>query len=481
LNTEAELEAACRALPKHLRAAIARGQDPLGEAFARIRDKVKRRAHGAVYTPPSLIARMFDWSASVCTPARVVDPGCGSGRFLLAAARRFPNARLLGVDVDPLAVAMTRANLRAAGCDARSDVRIADYTTLALPTADGTTLFIGNPPYVRHHQIASQQKRWLKKAAATLGQRASRLAGLHSYFFLATVLQARAGDVGCFVTSSEWLDTGYGELIRSMLRQTLTRLERFDPKIPMFSDAMTTAVITGFQIGSKSSRFEFADNSGTRTLDRKRLDAPRWSTLARKRSKTGERVPLGTLFRVSRGQATGNNRVFVIGPDTPPVPARFCRPTITRARELLDASFCLSTLDHLRRVIDLPAAFDEKQVVAFLDWARAHGAHESYLARHRNPWWAIKLPAPAPILVTYMARRPPVFVENPLGARHLNIAHGLYPRTPMSATARRRIVSWLLENVSLDDGRTYAGGLVKFEPSDLENILIPNWGPSARA
>jgi adenine-specific DNA-methyltransferase len=41
----------------------------------------------------------------------------------------------------------------------------------------------------------------------------------------------------------------------------------------------------------------------------------------------------------------------------------------------------------------------------------------------------VRLRPPAPILATYMARRPPAFVHNLAGARHVNIDHGLYPRT----------------------------------------------------
>ena len=45
-------------------------------------------------TPP-------DWAAVFADPARplAVDVGCGSGRFALALARRFPGCNLLGLDI----------------------------------------------------------------------------------------------------------------------------------------------------------------------------------------------------------------------------------------------------------------------------------------------------------------------------------------------------------------------------------------------
>ncbi len=43
---------------------------------------------------------------------RVIDLGCGSGVLAIAAARMFPEARVLAVDNDPLATAVARANAR---------------------------------------------------------------------------------------------------------------------------------------------------------------------------------------------------------------------------------------------------------------------------------------------------------------------------------------------------------------------------------
>jgi hypothetical protein len=73
-----------------------------------------------------------------------------------------------------------------------------------------------------------------------------------------------------------------------------------------------------------------------------------------------------------------------------------------------------------------------------------------------------------------MARRPPSFIRNLCGARHINIAHGLYPREHLNTKTLDSIVLWLRNNVSVSSGRTYAGGLTKFEPREIERLLIPS-------
>jgi len=139
----------------------------------------------------------------------------------------------------------------------------------------------------------------------------------------------------------------------------------------------------------------------------------------------------------------------------------------------------------LRCVIDLPVDLDvldppeRRAVDRFLKIARERGANKGYVASHRKTWWSVGLHAPAPIISTYMARRPPAFVLNKADARHINIAHGLYPRDPMDEKLQAALVGFLQTNISQGSGRTYAGGLTKFEPREMERLIVP--GPAMLA
>jgi hypothetical protein len=492
------LESVPRASPDlvaAVRRLIEAGEDPLGEAFTRLRSPAARRAQGAVYTPAPIVASMLAWAAEQGTPTRVMDPGAGSGRFILAAAKRFPTAALVAVDVDPLAVLMLRANAAVLDLTRRLTLHCRDYRELALPRASGPTLFIGNPPYVRHHDIAPQGKRWLAETAAALGFKASALAGLHIHFFLKTRQLAREGDYGAFITSAEWLDVNYGSLLRSMLANGLggTALHVLAPESMPFADTATTGAITCFRVSHRPATITVravASMKTLRSLGQGRAvswselaAAPRWSTFIHpRRPIPSGYIELGELCRVHRGQVTGGNGVWIEGAYPGDLPGSVLFPAVTRARELLSAGEALEASEHLRRVIDLPADLDalrpgdRSSVDRFLAWARRQGAHESYIASHRRAWWSVSLRAPAPILCTYMARRPPAFVLNRARARHLNIAHGLYPRHPLGTADLLALVRYLSSNVRTDAGRTYAGGLTKFEPRELERIPIPPLG-----
>lgn len=459
-------------------------RDALGEAFLAERSVAQRRAAGATYTPEALVRVMVAWARQQPAPARVVDPGCGSGRFLMAAAEAWPEADLIGVEIDPAAAAVARRNVP------RARVVVGDYRTVDLGVS-GRTLWIGNPPYVRHHGIEGRWKAWLAERAAARGLAASGLCGLHVHFLMATAERARAGDAGCFVMSSEWLDVNYGALARSLLAGPLgmVRLDVLDPSVRAFPDAMVTAAIACFEVGARGparvrrvkSVAALAPLDGGRGVSRGALAAAaRWSPLmARPVRRPSGMIELGEICRVHRGQVTGANRVWIAGQDTPPLPARFLVPSVTRARELIAAGRALTETHGLRRVVALPADLDalpddERDATRrFLDWARRSDAHRGYVARHRSPWWSVVLAPPAPILATYMARRPPAFVRNVAGARHINIAHGLYPRAPLSDAAMDALAEHLSRAATPGIGRTYAGGLTKFEPREMERLLVP--------
>ena len=472
---------------------IEQGGDPLGEIFCQLRTRERRRQDGAVYTPLSIVNSMLHWAEDAGIPDRVIDPGSGSGRFLLEAGRRFPAAHLIAIEQDPLAALISRANLAAAGMSKRSEVRVENFLTSDLSGSSGKTLFVGNPPYVRHHIIPPRWKDWLKKQASAMGLPASTLAGLHVYFFLKIARKANSGDYGAFITASEWLDVNYGQLVRDLFVDRLGGLSVhvIDQKAEPFPGTATTGAITTFTVNDNPPSTRFARISrlsslgrlsGGRPVSRERLVAEkRWSHFTRARPETPEGyVELGELCRVHRGQVTGANRVWIAGKHSKGLPDDVLFPTVTKARELINAGPVLSDAGNLKLVIDLPEDLSTlnkpslRTVQKFLLQAEQMGAKNSYTAQRRRSWWSVRLRDAAPILATYMARRAPAFVLNEANARHINVAHGLYPREELDTDVMSALVSFLRDASPMHIGRVYAGGLTKFEPREMERIPVPD-------
>ena len=224
------------------------GADPLGDHFCREVSPDARRGQGATFTPSWMVDLMVEKVALMGSPDRVIDAGAGTGRYALAAARRWPKAEIIAVEMDPILASAIKSNAKAAGV--KITVICDDYLNVTLPAIRGTTAFIGNPPYLRHHDLPAKSKEWYSSHMKAMGLHASQLAGLQVYFFLKSALLGHPGDIGCFITSAEWMETGYGAGLRSLFCQMGgSQLTRIDPVMQVFQDALTTSVIASWETG----------------------------------------------------------------------------------------------------------------------------------------------------------------------------------------------------------------------------------------
>jgi tRNA1(Val) A37 N6-methylase TrmN6 len=89
--------------------------------------------------------------AAACDAAageRVIEPGCGAGAALLAAAARRPGARFVGLERDPAALALARENIGRNGLEGRVEVTGGDvaagFRALGLAPFDAA---LANPPF----------------------------------------------------------------------------------------------------------------------------------------------------------------------------------------------------------------------------------------------------------------------------------------------------------------------------------------------
>lgn len=109
---------------------------------------------GDFQTPPALAAAICAaLAARGLNPATVLEPTCGDGHFLAAAAYTWPTARRIGLEIDP-----THAD-RARHLDPAAEIHLADafttdWTALLAPLPT-PLLILGNPPWITSAGIAA--------------------------------------------------------------------------------------------------------------------------------------------------------------------------------------------------------------------------------------------------------------------------------------------------------------------------------------
>src|SRR5260221_7090578 len=111
------------------------------ESLTLVDTAADRKARGAYFTPPALANFLARWAIHGNRSARVLDPTCGEGVFLLAAARELRKLgtveerlddQVFGVDLHSDSLEETTRLLEEEGLDA--NVVASDFFALAPPT-----------------------------------------------------------------------------------------------------------------------------------------------------------------------------------------------------------------------------------------------------------------------------------------------------------------------------------------------------------
>ena len=301
----------------------------------------QRKAQGAHYTPEPLVAHLIGeatrgWKPS--SPAwKLVDPACGSGNFLVAAARelaprvrermaRFLAERVHGVDIDPVAVKLARASLlamlpaRTASATrakvARALARhVVELDALSPKAArfldsDGFDLILGNPPFLNQLEkgTAATRARAGEIAVAT-GGAVKRYADLAVAFLLTSLPRLAPGGRLAFVMPQSFLSTGDARGARDAALGLASLRAIWSCRESIFEDANVRVCAVAFERDGarrKSSGVRRAFGADFRAL-RGSVAAPRpgdesWATLLA----DGFGAPRAAVTQRTEGGAIGD-------------------------------------------------------------------------------------------------------------------------------------------------------------------------------
>lgn len=230
--------------------------DVLGTVFERLIPREEQLLLGQFYTPRPvadlLVALTMDGERPL-----VVDPGCGSGTFLMSAYEFFVHrarlshkeilARVWGFDLSPFAAELAAINLyrqdlsefenfprivpgnffdRVPGQPINfppPKVMPGTPTKVAVPIPHFDCL-IGNPPYLRSQNQDDLDPRYrnqLFSAAMNVGIRAEQKTDLFAFFIYHALRFMKPGARLGFVTPASWLTADYATALQRLLMNDL--------------------------------------------------------------------------------------------------------------------------------------------------------------------------------------------------------------------------------------------------------------------
>lgn len=229
-----------------------------------------RSAWGAYYTPPALAGRLMEMAAEAgidWKTARVLDPACGGGAFLVPVALKMREAlgrisgrkllehfstHLRGLEIDPFAAWLTQAWLEIVFAREAATARINFPAVVSIcdsleqnPSGKLFDLVIGNPPYGRR-TLSKPQREVYKRSL--YGH-----ANLYGLFTDLALRWTRLGGVVAYVTPTSFLAGEYFKALRGLLAAEAPPLavDFISSRKGVFEDVLQEAMLATYGVGAR--------------------------------------------------------------------------------------------------------------------------------------------------------------------------------------------------------------------------------------
>jgi hypothetical protein len=357
---------------------------------------------------------------------------------------------------------------------------------------------VGNPPYVRHHWLKGDTR----KAASDIAEMApfnlSGRSSLWAYFIAHAMRFLSSAGRFAFVLPESLLQSEYGRNVLNGLtdRFALVRLIRVHQRLFEDTDEAITLLAAeghgpGKTVFTQVENVEEARVALCHRTQRSVLLGPNFrvcqsSQIAQVLGRLTDSnwvVRLGDIAKAGIGIVTGDSHFFLMSAHDASdlsLPKGQFAEVVSKARHLRGLTIDRQTFEQLiqegaRALLPQPSATRlPRQVKAWIERGVGLGVDRRFKCRIRDPWYLVPLGPVPHAFVTCARGGAPRLVLNQAGIRCTNTLHALRWLRPFDPKAIT--VGFLTSLTALTAelyGRRYGGGVLKLEPSDVENLLVP--------
>ena len=480
------------------------------------------KLRGGYYTSSEVATWLCAWA--IRSPKdRVLEPSCGDGVFLEAAAKRFAE---LGARSPAIARQLTGVEIVAGEAD-RARARLQEqlrgraaevvntgdffgwWQDSAQPEFDAV---IGNPPFIRYQTFPEPHRSLAMALMVEQGLSPNRLTNIWVPFVVAAVASLRSSGRLALVLPAELLQVTYAAQLRSFLTDRFGRIDIVACNELFFERAEQEVVLL-----LADDLLEAADNANpcrvTMTETRApseitsrapalvlaaaqpktiRHDSEKWLkyflsekeiTFMRALRDAGVTTNLSTHASVDVGVVTGKNDFFVLTSAqveelgleglTAPLVSRSAHLKGSRVGKAdwnaMSAAGDRVHLLHLKGNTAKPSA----ALAKYIRFGEGNEVHKGYKCSIREPWYAVpSVWTPDGFLFRQIYDFPRM-VLNQAGATSTDTIHRLTGKSEKPERIIANTYTWLTAASAEIEGRSYGGGVLELEPTEAERLLMP--------
>ncbi len=351
----------------------------------------------------------------------VVDFGSGDGRFAIGGNY----GKYVGIEID---------NTKCPMESLPPNVELVN--DCAFNFNDQFNTAVGNPPYVRHHDIDSE---WKKNTVALIkkdtGFTVNELCNMFVYFIWLSLLRTKPDGLIGIIVPYEWVSRPSVLALRKYIHENEWHVDvyKFCNGKEIFPQVLTTASITVIDKQKSSNHWSYYDiNEHFKISKRRGITASGKTVLPYIR---------GGPVRAQRGLSPGSQKVFTLTEGERihhGIRLSEVVPCVTSFRNLPSIVETLDRVSFKKYFIDagrkcwllITEGNLRKEVLAYLDSAPV-GEKKRWTCMNRDIWYQYKLPsAPRILCASGFVRFGPKVVRNEVSAMAVGSVHGIISEDP---------------------------------------------------
>lgn len=485
--------------------------------MGQVKEKLSpQKLRGGYYTPQNIAEFLCRWSIQEETDS-VLEPSCGDGSFIEAAIRRFKGLGVDGKNIDGKIKGIELIEEEALKADERAkDLGLKSKTVVNSDffhyvdsnKAVKYDAIIGNPPFIRYQNFPEEHRELAIKMMQDLGMKPNKLTNIWVPFLVVSAsLLNENGRLG-MVIPAELFQVKYAAETRIFLSKFFERITIVTFKKLVFKKIQQEVVLLlcekqvdhgkGIRVIECenldeliSLDFTAINGSNVKPIDH---STEKWTkyflnedeiNLLRRLKADNRVMSCEDLLDVDVGLVTGRNEFFMMKEEQVEKwnLEEYTIPVTSKSNQLKGITFSEDDFKENSKAqkavyLFLPPDEDfEKLPEAcqkYIKYGEEQGFNTGYKTRIRKRWYITPSRWVPDAFALRQVSDYPKIIMNETGASSTDTIHRVRFKEGVDKNlATLSFLNSLTLAFSEITGRSYGGGVMTFEPSEIEEIQIP--------
>lgn len=475
------------------------------------------KLRGGYYTPTSIAEFICSWAIQDKKDV-VLEPSCGDGNFIEASIKRFNELGVKGKDlygrikgIELIPDEAEKASYRAANYGLNSDTIVNNdfFSFISNQEKTSYNVIVGNPPFIRYQNFPEKHRIIAIKMMEDLGLKPNKLTNIWVPFLvICSSKLSKKGRLG-MVIPAELFQVKYAEETRIFLSKFFDRITIVTFKKLVFDGIQQEVVLMLCEKSVPNAKgirvLELDDLTQLKNINFKEIseteivqirhDTEKWTKYfltpreiqLLRTIKDSNRIPLANnILDADVGIVTGCNEFFMLNSS---LVAKWklqkdTMKVVSKSNQLSgiifnDIDFDNSSLNNSANQLFLPKNIEfnelDKKSQKYIEYGESKEFHKGYKCRIRKRWYITpSLWIPQGFALRQVNRYPKLIL-NKVDASSTDTIHRV--RFISSEYSPESIAICFLNSLTFAfsevTGRSYGGGVMTFEPTEIEELLIP--------